>query len=157
MPGTALMLYGTIALIVLLILLSIWFFIKGRIILKKLMEKWKRKRLFAVMRKTEKRLRRSVIKGTDNRIVLNKLSDETRNFLTILSGSNCRSMTASEFELLSNDQTILKQIELKEFGNFFRSCDELRFSGISIIPQDIIKLLDDLRKFINELEIRRKE
>ncbi|MCL2808750.1 MAG: hypothetical protein FWD24_01650 [Treponema sp.] len=152
MPGTALMLYGTIAIIVFIILLSIWFFAKGRLILKKLLEKWNRKRLFTIIRNTEKRLRKSIIKGTNNRIILDKLSDETRNFLTVLSGNNCRSMTASEFELLSDSQE-----ELKGFGDFFRSCDGFRFSGVNINSRDIIKLLDDLKVFINELNIRGKE
>ncbi|MCL2720450.1 MAG: hypothetical protein FWD47_03820 [Treponema sp.] len=157
MPGTALMLYGTIALFAVIILLSIWFAVKGKIIFNKLYDKWKRKRLFTHIRKTEKRLRKLAAKGS-KREILDKLSDETRNFLTVLTGNNFRAMTAGEFESLPEDkivlkQTGLKQAELKEFANFFRSCDELRFSGAQINLQDILKLLDDLRRNVNTLMV----
>jgi hypothetical protein len=149
-PGTALMLYGTIAALVFFILLTIWFFVKGRIILRKLHEKWKRKRLFAAMRKTEKRLRKAITKGTNKRKILDKLSDETRNFLSVLTGNNCRAMTAREFEFLPVQLSVLEKNTFP--GKFFRVCDELRFSGVEAGMQDILRLLDDLKLFVSELE-----
>jgi len=135
MPGTALMLYGSLTAIVAVILLAIWFIFKGRAVLKNLREKWKRYRLFAGMYSTEKRLARALARGVDKRIILDKLSGEFREFLSILTGKNCRSMTAREF----NDVFL---------GEFFGICDKLRFSGTDIDPNSIEKLLDDLRKFL---------
>jgi hypothetical protein len=150
MPGTAFMLYGSMAALVCLLLIVIWFIVKGQTVMRILHNKWKRYRLFAGIRKTEKRLYKAVIKGADKREILDKLSGETRNFLSVLTGSNCRSMTAREFEILPVQLNI--QEDNVSFGDFFKSCDEFRFSGVSIDSRDIIKLLDDLKRFTNILE-----
>jgi len=156
MPGTALMLFGSMAALVLFLLLIIWFCVKGRIILRGLHVKWKRFRLFSGIRKTEKRLRRTVEKGADKRIILDKLSDETRNFLSILTGINCRVMTAreiaDEFKKLPAESLIIQDDNSFFFGNFFRRCDELRFSGTLVSSDDILQLLTFLRSYINALE-----
>ena len=150
MPGTALMLYGSTAAVVFVILLTIWFIVKGRALMRTLNEKWKRRKLFIGMRKTEKRLHRAILKGDDKRIILDKLSDETRDFLSILTECNCRAMTAGEFELLPVNDLIKN--ESMSLDNFFRSCDELRFSGVNIEDRDTLNLLGDLGKFIDILE-----
>jgi len=150
MPGTALMLYGTIAILAFLILLVIWFLAKGRAFLHKLNEKWKRKKLFTNIRKTEKHLNKAVNKGIDKRIILDKLSDETREFLSVLTDSSCRAMTAREFDLLPVNEFIKK--ENLSLCDFFQSCDELRFSGADIENRNIFELLDDLQIFIDILE-----
>jgi len=147
MPGTALMLYGSMAILVFLLLFTIWFIVKGHVIFLQLREKWKRYRLFASIRKSEKQLRKSIIKGSNNRIILDKLSESFRDFLSTLTGNNCRAMTAKEFE------TILTQEEGLFLGNYFRSCDELRFSGKDINSEDILNLLTDLRQFVGALDI----
>ncbi|MCL2213810.1 MAG: hypothetical protein FWC06_01245 [Treponema sp.] len=154
MPGTALMLYGSMAVIAVVILFAIWFIFKGRPVLRKLNENWKRYRLFARIRNTEKRLQKAIIKGTDKRVILDMLSEETRNFLSALTGKNCRAMTAREFNTLpfefqaqkGNDFLAIKP------GDFFRSCDEIRFSGTEFDSLDILQLLADLRQLIYELE-----
>jgi len=192
MPGTALMLYGSMAAFILIILITIWFIVRGHVILKELQKKWKRRRLFASIKKTEKRLYKSVLKGTDKRIILDKLSEEFRNFLSLLTGYNCRSMTAREFELLPI-QFFMQEAETKNkqskeeiskdeaqakvvaeaaaeapdkphgyncsvsLGKFFRSCDELRFSGVNINSQDILQLLAVMRLFVNTIAIDSKQ
>jgi len=148
-PGTMFMLYGSLAVFILFILLLVWFFIKGRTMLSELQKKWKRYRLFASMKKTERQLFKAVIKKADKRIILDKLSDEFRNFLSVLTGTNCRSMTARELELLP---PLMQENCPISLGSFFRFCDELRFSGENIDPHDILKLLDDLKIFIHLLE-----
>ncbi|MCL2264567.1 MAG: hypothetical protein FWC22_00880 [Treponema sp.] len=150
MPGTALLLYGSMAAVVFIILLTIWFIIKGRAIINKLLEKWKRNKLFTGIRKTEKHLQRAVLKGVERREILDKLSDETREFLSILTGSNCRALTACEFELLPVNAQI-KEEELS-LGDFFHNCDKLRFSGVNIKDKEILQLLDALLKFTDILE-----
>ena len=148
MPGTALMLYGSMALIAAVILISIWFVFKGRVILRKLTDKWKRYRLFNGIRNTVKFLQKELLKGTDKRIILDSLSEETRIFLSSLTGKNCRAMTAREFENLQPQG----DFQFVNPGNFFKSCDEMRFSGAQSDSGKIECLLADLSLITNALE-----
>jgi len=156
MPGTAVLLYGSLAAIIFLIFFIIWFIFKGRDVFKELRKKWKRRRLFTMIKKTEKRLRKSITKGAQKRIVLDILSDEFKNFLSILTNSNCRAMTAREFEIKPLDNLLPQEDSPVFLSNFFSSCDNMRFSGANIDPKDVISLLDDLKYFINSLENARK-
>jgi hypothetical protein len=148
MPGTALMIYGTMAAFVFLLLLTLWFFLRGRCYLNTWIAKWKRWRLFISMKNAEKRLYRALLKGMDNRVILDKLSDEFRLFLTFFTGSNCRAMTAREFERLPSEL-----FSGHDFvGGFFHRSDELRFSGRDVNTEDVFRLLADLRLFLGALE-----
>jgi hypothetical protein len=149
MPGTAMMIYGTMTALVLLLLSVVWFCIKGRAFLQGWIKKWKRWRLFASMLAAEKRLYRNLSKGGNKREILDKLSDEFRVFLSCLTNVNCRAMTAREFIAQNFNPVFL--------SGFFRRCDNLRFSGTDADPQEIYALLADLRKFITVLENERKE
>ena len=160
MPGTALLLYGSIAGLAVIILLTIWFFVKGRAVLRDLHERWKRYRLFSGIRKTEKRLNKSILKGADKRIILDQISDEARKFLSILTGKNCRAMTANEFEKLpasvymphSAQDDKEENFQITIIVKFFTACDEFRFSGAEYDSQDILRLLSDLLLMINMLD-----
>ena len=152
MPGTALLLYISMAVFVLLLLLTIWFLLKGRVFLRKLGKKWKRRMLFSSMKKTEKRLHKAVLKGAEKRVILDEISLGFREFLCGLTGNNCLSMTAAEFERLPAGQFSPPDFSLLSLGNFFRGCDKLRFSGTDVSSQDILRLLDDLRLFLASLE-----
>jgi hypothetical protein len=155
MPGTALLIYGSLTLIIFILLLTIFFIFKGRFLLKELTEKWKLRKLFKSIYKTQKNLHDEIINGGDKRIVLDKLSDEFRTFLSCMSGSNCRAMTASEFEEMPQMSTghILTQEGRPAFLNaFFRKCDNLRFSGTNISSRDLLQLLDDMMGFLTTLE-----
>ncbi|MCL2210383.1 MAG: hypothetical protein FWB95_00490 [Treponema sp.] len=144
MPGTAIMIYGTMAAIVFFILSVIWFIFKGKTAIQKWREKWKRRRLFVSIRNAERRLYRAVQKGADKRSVLDKLSDEFRDFLSTLTGDNCRSMTAREFE-----RTFEALEDSLFLGSFFSRCDRMRFSGVNVESSEILHLLDDMRSFVN--------
>jgi len=144
MPGTALMLYGSMAAIVFIILSVVWFAFKGRAAIKKWREKWKRRRLFVSIRSAERRLYRALQKGVDKRSILDKLSDEFRDFLSILTDDNCRAMTAREFE-----RTFEALEDSLFLGSFFTRCDKMRFSGVNVESDEILRLLDDMRIFIN--------
>ncbi|MDR2597070.1 MAG: hypothetical protein LBC76_07105 [Treponema sp.] len=157
MPGTAIMLYGIIAFFIIFIILTIWFFIKGRLFLKKWIEKWNRWKLFISMRFTEKHLYKSVLRGEDKRLILDRLSEKFRIFLSILTETNCRSMTANEFKKLTPKLLMYQDANPLFLHNFFFSCDELRFSGVNISSHDIFNLLDDLRGFLKTLEGGQKE
>jgi hypothetical protein len=157
MPGTAFMLYGTITGLIIIILLIIWFILKGRILINNLIKKWKRRRLFYSIKKIEKRLSKSVLNGESGRIILDKLSEQVRIFLSVLTGKNCRTMTAREFEKLPLQITQNQNISSSFLHDFFRDCDDLRFSGIDTASQDILYLLACLRRFITALENTKKE
>ncbi|MCL2410591.1 MAG: hypothetical protein FWC97_03005 [Treponema sp.] len=154
-PGTAFMIYITIAIIIFAILFVILFMLKGRKLIKKLIQKWKFYRLFNRMRKIEKQLRKAVLKGTDKRIILDRLSDEFRIFLSNLTGVNCRVMTADEFQVSTGEsisENFQNKFSLSIFADFFRNCDEQRFSGTVIDKSGILLLLDDLNNFLAMLE-----
>ncbi|MDR3019396.1 MAG: hypothetical protein LBU66_00660 [Treponema sp.] len=142
MPGTAALLYGTLIGIVFFILLTVWFFIKGRKLIQVWIDKWNRWRLFSSIRNMEKRFYREVVKGGDKRLILDKLSEQFRIFLSVLSGHNCRAMTASEFATM----------EPATLHHFFNTCDELRFSGGNIDSENVLQLLTELRNFIDIFE-----
>lgn len=149
MPGTALMLYGTLAGFALLLLSAIWFALKGRRYLQRWTEKWKLRRLFISIRNTEKRLNKNLSKGGSKRDILNKLSFEFKNFLSVYTGNNCRAMTSREFENLSLNSSFLV--------NFFKRCDFYRFSGADFEAGDISRLLADMLLFLDELEKSKTE
>jgi len=160
MPGTAVMLYGSMAIIVILILSAFWFIFKGRAAIGKLREKLKRRKLFKSIKNTEKNLYRLVSKGAEKRKILDKLSNEFKIFLSILVGHNCRAMTAREFtEFFSKlpQQFFVQEDSASFLGNFFRRCDELRFSGSEINTQAVINLLSELHNFTYALENKEKD
>jgi len=150
MPGTALMLYGTIAGFALILLLAIWFVLRGRRYLQKWTLKWKQWRLFVSVKSMEKRLHKALQKGADKRLILDKISEEFRVFLSFFAGINCRAMTAREFEKLTEyNPAFLKK--------FFGKCDELRFCGAEVNSEDVLRLLADLQGFVVEFEKTEKE
>jgi len=160
MPGTTIMLYGSMAVIVILILSALWFIFKGRAVIGKLREELKRRRLFKSIKNTEKTLYRQVLKGAEKRKILDKLSNEFKKFLSILIGHNCRAMTAREFtEFFSKlpQQFLAQEDSVFFIGDFFRRCDELRFSGSEIDKQAVIVLLSELHNFTYALENKEKD
>ncbi|WP_461246714.1 hypothetical protein [Treponema sp. R6D11] len=155
-PGTAAMLYGSMAGIVLFILLTFWFIFRGRAVIGKLRKKWKRLRLFKNMKITQKRLYKALSKGAEKREVLDKLSNEFKVFLSILTENDCRAMTAREFieffSKLPKDLFAAQEDTAYFLGSFFRKCDELRFSGSDIDVKTILHLLSELNLFTCALE-----
>jgi len=150
MPGTAVLLYGFLAIVVLFLLLLLWFIFRGRSFINLLIEKWKRLRLFTFIRNAVRRLQKALMRGGDKRAILDKMSDTLREFLSVLTNANCRSMTAREFinmpeELIHNSNFL---------GNFFRRCDRFRFSGEDVNLREISGLLVDLRNYIEVLYLQ---
>lgn len=99
-PGTGLLVYGTMSALVLFLLLGIWAVFWGRRSLGALTLQWKRRCLIISMWAIEKHLRRSLSRGEQYRNILNSLSGEFRSFLSFFTGQNCRAMTAVELERL---------------------------------------------------------
>jgi hypothetical protein len=152
MPGTLLMLYGTMALIVVFILAAAWFFFKGQKFIQKWRAKITRWRQFASIRTTERRLHKAVFRGVSSRIILDNLSEKFKKFLSYITETNCLSMSARDFKNLRVPLPEENIINAGFLPEFFRSCDELRFSGASADFKDILNLLSEMRLFVNLLE-----
>jgi hypothetical protein len=150
MPGTALMLYGTIAGLALVLLSALWFILKGRRYLQKWAVIWRQWRLFASVKNMEKRLHKALLKGVNKRAILDKISEEFRVFLSFFAGINCRAMTAREFEKLAEYNPVFLR-------DFFGKCDELRFCGAEVNSDDVLNLLADMRRFVDDFEKTGKE
>ena len=145
-PGTSLLIYGTMSAVILLMLPTIWILFWGRRRMKTWLAAWKRKRLIASMLGTEKRLRRALAKGVPHRNILDILSTEFRNFLACFTGENCRAMTAAEIACLTGMDGVF-------LGGFFSHCDAIRFSGGIINGEQTLVMLGDLRRFLAEVAV----
>ena len=142
-PGTSLLVYGTIISILCSLSIAFWVLFWGRKRIKGWLAAWERKRLLNGMRGIEKRLRRSLARGDDTcRNILDALSREFRGFLSHFTGESCRAMTASEF---ANTELRLNGEFLKDF---FWRCDGIRFGGNEINKNDAMSILDDLKQFL---------
>jgi len=143
-PGTSLLIYGTMSAAILLVLSAIWTLFWGHRRMKSWLAAWKRKRLVISMIRTEKRLRKALTKGAVRREILDTLSTEFRVFLSCFTGENCRAMTAAEIGCLSD-------MNGEFLGGFFSHCDALRFSGGEINGAQTLEMLGDLRRFLAEM------
>jgi hypothetical protein len=156
-PGTGALIYGTLAVLILLPLFIFLCIFKGRRYLSICILKWKRRRLFVSMKKAVKRRQKVLMKGIKGREILDAICGEFRFFLSSLTGENCMAMTAGELErlpLLPGAETENSRAETFAciLRDFFRRSDELRFSGGSVNPPDVFPLLADLALFIEKLE-----
>jgi hypothetical protein len=170
-PGTSLLVYGAMAGFMLVLIAGLWAGVWGRRHFAGWILKWKRRRLIVSMSGIEKRLRRTLPREGERRDILNTLSLEFRSFLSFFTGENCRAMTAGEMGCLQPELFALEKnrkgpeanhvnnqydpwLELRSgfLGTFFRRCDELRFSGTAIAPDDVLILLGELRRFLKILD-----
>jgi len=149
-PGTGFLVYGTLAAGVIVVILLLFFAVRGRSLLGKLRYNFKMWRLFSSAKNIEKRLYKSLLRGDNVRGILDKLSDEFKVFLSYYTGSGCTAMTANELELLPVADG--QEIKAGFLGNFFHKCDMYRFSGIPASVKDAAGLLKDMRQFIAALE-----
>ncbi|MDR2718388.1 MAG: hypothetical protein LBB89_10065 [Treponema sp.] len=151
-PGTSLLIYGTISSGILLMLLTIWVLFRGRAQMKGWLAVWKRRWLLVSMLDMEKRLRKALAKGAVCRKILDVISTEFRNFLACFTGENCRAMTAVEIGRLKNREGSEVSVPDGEFlGKFFSRCDDIRFSGAEISGDETLAVLGDLRGFLTEM------
>ncbi|MDR1586194.1 MAG: hypothetical protein LBS57_01920 [Treponema sp.] len=178
-PGTSLFLYGTMTLLVLLPVLSLWAAFRGRSFFGGWMEKLKRRRLIVSMAGIEKRMRRNIRKGKagDYGKILNVLSSEFRAFLSFFTGEDCRAMTSAELGSLpplatvvaantgdgagagdagagadAEDDAAFSVLSGGYLSGFFYRCDELRFSGREIAGEELFAILGDLKRFLETLD-----
>jgi hypothetical protein len=150
-PGTGLLIYGAAAGILFIIFLGIGGSIWGRKHFSSFREKWRRRRLLRVMERFLARLRTESEGGSIHRQteLFSLLSGEFREFLSILTGVNCRILTPPEFREVSlSAGDLLKGDYLCDL---FRRWETLRFSGSAIGRGDLLKVLDELHEFIISL------
>jgi len=145
-PGTSLLVYGTIISILCFLSLSFWVMFWGRKRIKSWLAAWERKRLLAGMIGIERRLRKTLARGDDTcRNILDTLSREFRGFLSHFTGERCQAMTAVEFARID------LQINREFLKDFFRRCDGIRFGGGEIKKNEAMSMLDDLKQFLAAL------
>jgi hypothetical protein len=155
-PGTGVLMYGTLSIMVLILLVFLWALAFGPRRFAGWIKKWKRRRLIASLAAMERRLRRKLnregpeVKNFEG--FVNVLTSEFRIFLALFTGEPCRAMTAGELSRLSSlgDQAAGDGLFLTGafLGGFFRRCDDLRFSGAEAPKNDLEDLLGELRGFI---------
>jgi hypothetical protein len=177
-PGTSLLIYGTAAVLVLLLALSLGAALFGRRYFGGWIERMKRRRLIVSMAGIEKRIRRNIRKGNPSGRgeILSVISSEFRAFLSLFTGENCRAMTPAELGRLPPLVRVVAPNEGDDAENgagaaaeaaaapslsvlsggylseFFYRCDELRFGGRGIAGEDLSALLGDLKRFLEALD-----
>jgi hypothetical protein len=144
-PGTSLLVYGAVSIVILAILLASWALRWGRRHMTGWFTAWNRKRLIVSMRRIEKRLRKALTRGIARRKILDELAAEFRSFLAYFTGENCRAMTAAEISRFADGEVPAGIPAGVMLGSVFSHCDEIRFSGNEINGNDVLAVLDDVR------------
>ena len=168
-PGTSLLVYGSIVFVLVILFLGIIGSLWGRRHFTDIWERLRRRHLLRVMMKLLYRLGREGDLGKKGKpdYFLSLLAAEFREFLSVFTGINCRSMTAGEF------------LELPLMGNrmppdgapsdhispdggspltpvflcrLFRSWDTLRFSGRGVDRIDLFHALKETEAFVAALD-----
>jgi hypothetical protein len=163
-PGTAMMIYGAILLLIgglfALTLGRFW----GKTRLPALRERFRRRRIIRAMGKSLRRLRNNLSKersglstdGNNDREILAELSRGFRTFMGLLTRENCRAMVPREF--LSLPSLGGGEYLTGDFiSSLFRRCDILRFSGGAVEKTEVLGLLDDFKRFTAALDKAERE
>jgi hypothetical protein len=157
-PGTSFLIYGTMLILLLLLCLGIGISLWGRRNFKELLEHFQRRRLIRAMAKFLRCLRQecSLEKKGNEGYYLTLLSGEFREFLSLFTGINCRSLTPGEFLALplSQKALVLGPVYLSWL---FKTWDTLRFSGNGMEMADILEALDEIERLIQALDKEEKE
>ena len=157
-PGTSFLIYGTMLILLLFLCLGIGVTLWGRRNFRELLEHYHRRRLIRAMTKFLRCLRQECgfEKEGNEGYYLTVLSGEFREFLSLFTGINCRSLTPGEFlELpLSQKALALGPVYLCWL---FRTWDTLRFSGKGMEMADIFEALAEIERLIAALDKEERE
>ena len=176
-PGTNLLVYGTLLLVLLFLFLSIGGSLWGRRHFRELLDLLRRRRHIRMMLGFLRRLRQESCrqKGGNPGYYLSILSGQLREFLSAFTGVNCRSFTAAEFLDLPLDYTSAHELPDGAFmeawdqnglnpgewqlflSRLFRDWDNQRFSGKGVKMTGFFQALKDAEKFTAALERAEKE
>ena len=157
-PGTSFLIYGTILIFILLLCLGIGVSLWGRRNFRELLERFHRRRLIKAMFKFLRCLRQecSLEKEGNEGYYLTVLSGEFREFLSLFTGINCRSLTPGEFLELPLSQAALA-LGPVYLCWLFRNWDTLRFSGKGMEMADIFEALSEIERLILALDKEERE
>ena len=152
-PGTGFFIYGVLSALAFVLAAAIWVSVWGRRYFKLWFSVWKRRRLVNIMMRIEKRMRKALASGKNYREILDVISAEFRNFLSLFSGENCRAMTSLELGQLPAGIFYMLPAESGPgfLEHFFGRCDTLRFGGAEISAGSSGVLLGELRNFLDSL------
>jgi hypothetical protein len=166
-PGTAVIIYGSAAAILVVLLAAAGIGIWGRKHFSVYRRRIRRRRLLRAMDRYLRRLAaESGAAGLSCRKeLLSQLSGEFREFLSLFTGVNCRVLTPSEFggvNVLENglekEQTSISCLLSGTYlCDFFRRWENVRFSGKRIGQGDLSAVLDEVKGFIGSLSRAEKE
>jgi hypothetical protein len=157
-PGTSFLIYGTIVVFIFFIGLGIGISLWGRRHFRDLWELFRRRRLLRAMAKFLRCLRQecSFEKDGDPGYYLTLLSGEFREFLSLFSGINCRSLTPGEFLGLPLSQTALA-LGPVYLSWLFQNWETLRFSGQRMEMAEIFAALGEIERLIAALDKEERE
>jgi hypothetical protein len=157
-PGTSLLVYGTIGIVLSSLLLVLWLLFGEHNQVNALLAALRRRQLLVSMIRIEKRLRKALIRGAPRRETLDMLSGEFRSFLAWLTGENCRAMTAAEigslgpslsgYDTETKDSLRGDKAYYIVLGGIFNRCDNVRFNGCEINDDAALAIFDDVRRFL---------
>jgi hypothetical protein len=155
-PGTSILIYGTSLLLLLAFSLGIGGSLWGRRHFREFWERIRRRRLLRGMLRFLRRLKQEcdLAKDKNPGYYLTLLSVESREFLTLFTGFNCRSLTAGEFLELPLEEPGLDPACL---CRLFRAWDTLRFSGQGMEMADLFRALDEMGGLVAVLDKAEKE
>lgn len=143
-PGTTSLIYGSVAIVILLLIFGIGFrlfwtnrFVNARQKLFRLCLVISMKSFIAKLRKQSEKC------GAAHGATLDLLSAQFRRFLTRFTGIDCLAMSAAEFVRLENGTPL---------SIMFRVWDTLRFNVESVSQSDITNALDDVYNYITTLD-----
>ena len=148
-PGTSLLVYGSIIAILTLLLAITIVMVWGRRNVQSLVQQLRQRRLVRAMLKFLRRLG-SEANGTQNEgyaQFIARLCQEFREFLTAFTGINCRSLSAGEFL-----QVQIFTLTPSVLSSLFRAWDALRFSGKPVSNGDFKEALHKAESFVLALD-----
>ncbi|MDR3276005.1 MAG: hypothetical protein LBT11_02145 [Treponema sp.] len=117
--------------------------------LRRLRARRKRRRTIRGAGKRLDRLREGLGEGGGGAAALDGLSSEFRTLLSFLSGVDCQSLVPREFAVVP---ALAEGYGPDFYGEIFRRCDTLRFSGGEPPRAEALELLERVRAFISLLE-----
>jgi len=161
-PGTGLLIYGSIALVLLALFLGIAASLWGKRYFRDFWQRLRRRHLLRAMMKFLRRLGHEgkLGKNGDPGYYLGLLAAEFREFLSAFTGINCRSLTPAEFlelPLERQESPAGPPLTPAFLCSLFRGWDTLRFSGRGIESGDLFQALKEAESFVLALDKAERE
>jgi hypothetical protein len=153
-PGTYLLIYGGIFLLLGVAGIVLFFAVRGLPLLRAYLERRKRDQAARSMRRVIGRLEADGGK-MDGALLLSVLFDELRSYLTYRTGLNCHALTPREFPVvLSESASKLRfsDSDLAFLGSLFRRGDEVRFGSHPTTYGELMEALRGVGELVERME-----